>query len=191
MQQYLLKKQKRKSLFARSPAIPVAMLFGGSVLFYFSLPLFPCLSCKRQQWQCLRIRYEESAQRPGWERSVRLPSSLSCLDSDEGKWAQREPSVFPPSFSPGTKAAYSIIPYYMCMHPKVHKHILIGMHICAYITHTHQNILLYFLCVLNTHSDIHTHILVRLLSSETEVLITLKKEEERIHNLEQKKSPHF
>lgn len=36
MQQYLLKKQRRKSLFALSPAIPVAMLFGGSVLFLFS-----------------------------------------------------------------------------------------------------------------------------------------------------------
>lgn len=38
MQQYLLKKQRRKSLFALSPSIPVAMLFGGSVLFYFSPP---------------------------------------------------------------------------------------------------------------------------------------------------------
>lgn len=41
MQQYLLKKQRRKSLFALSPSIPVAMLFGGSVLFYFFPPLFP------------------------------------------------------------------------------------------------------------------------------------------------------
>lgn len=43
MQQYLLKKQRRKSLFALSPSIPVAMLFGGSVLFYFSSspPSFP------------------------------------------------------------------------------------------------------------------------------------------------------
>lgn len=36
MQQYLLKKRRRKSLFALSPAIPVAMLFGGSVLFLIS-----------------------------------------------------------------------------------------------------------------------------------------------------------
>lgn len=35
VQQYLLKKQRRKSLFALSPEIPVATLFGGSVLFYF------------------------------------------------------------------------------------------------------------------------------------------------------------
>lgn len=41
MQQYLLKKRRRKSLFALSPAIPVAVLFGGSVLFYFSPPPFP------------------------------------------------------------------------------------------------------------------------------------------------------
>lgn len=35
MQQYLLKKRRRKSLFVLSPAIPMATLFGGSALFYF------------------------------------------------------------------------------------------------------------------------------------------------------------
>ena len=35
MQQYLLKKRRRKSLFVLSPAIPMATLFGGCALFYF------------------------------------------------------------------------------------------------------------------------------------------------------------
>lgn len=48
VRQYLLKKQRRKSLFVLSPAIPMATLFGGSALFYFFLfSLLPCLRCKR------------------------------------------------------------------------------------------------------------------------------------------------
>lgn len=119
VQQYLLKKQRRKSLFVLSPAIPMATLFGGSALFYFFFsPLLPCLRCKREKRQCLA----HTIWRIGTEASLAFacPASFhvwTAMKRNELKGSSLFPSLSPFILSPHLqKLQYIINASYICVH---------------------------------------------------------------------------
>lgn len=143
MQQYLLKKQRRKSLFVLSPAIPMATLFGGSALFYFFFSPSP------GAWDARGKAVKALAHtiwRIGTEASFTFacPASFHVWTADEEEWAQRELS-FPfslPSFSP----IYKSLIHYKCI-----------LYMCAYVKYINIHTL---------HSTHYPHVCIISVSSK-------------------------
>lgn len=182
----------------------MATLFGGSALFYFFF--FPPSPVPEMQEVKAAVpgAYDMENRHRG-QLSLRLSCFLSCLDSDEEEWAQRELSLFLSlsfhSLSPFTKASihYKCI-LYMCTYIKyINIHTLHSTHyphVCIISVSSKHFKCIYlntYICVYEIH--IHTRLHKCIPRPSSPIARGTLKKNLKIHHLEQRerksKAPVF